>query len=683
MKVFSSLTIALLIIFQTFGFAATKTFSASGEYLMSDYDTPEIAEEIALDFAKQNAAEQAGVYLESYSRTSNFNLEADEIKTVANSKVEVLEKNIRRQPQSNGKILLRADIKATVDTSELDNFLAQAREQRQQAIQRYRLVQEMNQKIKQDIDALQIKIAAIKEDVKDEDLLVEQERINREFLSKQKLEEFGKKLGKSEEFQYDMNDIDEAIRFNPKNVAAYVEHAMFSSPPLPDINDIEKAIVLNPNEAALYVLRGAHYLITGNFNRLDGNEAGTEKNFSLALENYNRAIELDPKNSFAYVNRAVCYETLGEKEKALADYNKAIEINPDNKDAYEKRSEFYKEQNDSSSALKDRESAMKIGEENADGFAYIDFGDSYKEAGNYLKAIENYTKAIETPPQFAFADHRLPAYYARASLYVAQKEYDKALADCDEGIKLAKNSKDARADFWIKQLEKIKADIASLKKSANAPALKDTNALLKRAWNYFTAENYDSALNDLNELIRIEPKPGTYVLRAIIYERLKEYEKALADYNKAIELKPDYSSAYENRQLLLQKMNPRREIPNIRDLRYQADEFVEKGDYKHAIKIYTEILKVEPNYPDALFHRGRTYLLMKKYDLALADYEKLLELSPKYDSSAYNNRGLAHENLGNLDKALADYEKASELDPNNKIAKRNHQRVLDKMKNKF
>lgn len=63
---------------------------------MSDYDTPEIAEEIALDFAKQNAAEQAGIYLETYSRTKDFQLEQNEINTVASSKVEVLTKNITR-----------------------------------------------------------------------------------------------------------------------------------------------------------------------------------------------------------------------------------------------------------------------------------------------------------------------------------------------------------------------------------------------------------------------------------------------------------------------------------------------------------------------------------------------------------------------------------------------------------
>lgn len=679
MKIFSALTIALLIIFQTVGFAATGTFSASGEYLMSDYDTPEIAEKIVLDFAKQSAAEQAGIYLESYSRSENFKLGEDEIKTVASSKVEVLEKNISRQQQSNDRILLRADIKATVDTSELDEFIKKTREQRQMAIQNYKLLQEMNAKLKQDIETFQAKLTAIKDEVKDDDLLVEQERINREFLSKQKLEEFGKKLSANEEFKYEMTDIDEAIRINPKNIAAYTTHALFSSPLLPDINDINKAIILKPDEAALYILRGAHYLITGNFKKLDGKEGVTEKIFSRALENYNRAIELSPQNALAYINRAVCYENLGENNKSLADYNKAIEIDPNNKDIYKARSEFFAKQDDPANALKDQEISMKLDEENQTGFDYVDLGDSYKENGNYLQAIESYTKAFELAPQFAFADHRLPAYKARADVYTGLGEYDKALADCEEGIKLAKKSSDGRAEFWISELEKIKRNVISIRKPANVPASQDADALLKRAWNYFTLENYDAALKDLNELIKINPKPGTYVLRAIIYERLKEYQKALEDYNKAIELKPDYSSAYENRQRLLQKMNPGREILDIRDLMWQAEDFNKNKNYKRAIKAYTEILNVEPNYQDAWFHRGRTYLFMKKYTLALADYNTLLELNPKYDSSAYNNRGLAHENLGDLDKALADYDKALELDPNSEIAKRNRQRVLNEM----
>lgn len=232
MKIFSTTLAALLMIFQTVVFAETGTFSASGEYLMSDYDTPEIAEEIALDFAKQSAAEQAGIYLESYSRSKNFELEDDEIKPVASSKVEVLEKNIIRQSQRDGRILLRADIKATVDTSELDNFIKKEREQRQRAIQQYKILQEMNAKIKQDIDEFQSKLSAIKEEVKDDELIVEQERINREFLSKQKMEQVNKKSGILE---YDITSIEEVIKTNPKNVAAYVMHGLFSSPLLPDM----------------------------------------------------------------------------------------------------------------------------------------------------------------------------------------------------------------------------------------------------------------------------------------------------------------------------------------------------------------------------------------------------------------------------------------------------------------
>ena len=92
MKFISTLVLAMLIIFQTTTFAAIEIFSANAEYTMTDYDTPEVAEQIVLDFARQNAAEQAGIYLESYSRSENMKLVEDEIKTVASSNVEIIEK---------------------------------------------------------------------------------------------------------------------------------------------------------------------------------------------------------------------------------------------------------------------------------------------------------------------------------------------------------------------------------------------------------------------------------------------------------------------------------------------------------------------------------------------------------------------------------------------------------------
>ena len=48
--------------------AEKKIFHGTGEYTMSDYETPAVAEQRALTYAKQRAAEQAGVYVDSYTK---------------------------------------------------------------------------------------------------------------------------------------------------------------------------------------------------------------------------------------------------------------------------------------------------------------------------------------------------------------------------------------------------------------------------------------------------------------------------------------------------------------------------------------------------------------------------------------------------------------------------------------
>ncbi|MBQ3443284.1 MAG: hypothetical protein IJG33_08570, partial [Selenomonadaceae bacterium] len=393
MKIFSALTIALLIIFQTVGLAATGTFSASGEYLMSDYDTPEIAEEIALDFAKQNAAEQAGIYLENYSRSIDSELDEDEIKTVASSKVEVLTKNIMRKNQSNGRILLRADIKAMVDISELDNFLAQEREQRQMAIQRYKEMQTMNKKIKQDIEAFQAKLAVIKEEVKDDDLQVEQERINREFLSNQQM----------------IFHPDKAIELNPKNAFAYVSYRVVKigdtatqsiSDLLKDaeenrdknfpaeIKNLTKAIILEPTDSTFYVLRGLNYVASGS------NYKGIValKQLHNLRHNLNEDFTQD-------INQAKVLK-LHDYNRALADYTTAIELAPRNGSAYRHRGHLYKEIERYSEAVEDYQLALKVDEKNFDMSDYMELRDVCEKLKNYPFAIEAYTKVIESPTKF-------------------------------------------------------------------------------------------------------------------------------------------------------------------------------------------------------------------------------------------------------------------------------------------
>jgi len=63
------------------------------------------------------------------------------------------------------------------------------------------------------------------------------------------------------------------------------------------------------------------------------------------------------------------------------------------------------------------------------------------------------------------------------------------------------------------------------------------------------------------------------------------------------------------------------------------------------------------------YNRGYTLFGEGKYEEAIAEYNKAIEIDPSY-AQAYNNRGDAYDNKGQYDLAIADYNKAIELDPN-------------------
>ena len=69
---------AVLLLFPSFILAETKEIIAEGTYNMGDGETATVAESRALLQAKRTAVEEAGTYVESYSKTKNFQLTADE-----------------------------------------------------------------------------------------------------------------------------------------------------------------------------------------------------------------------------------------------------------------------------------------------------------------------------------------------------------------------------------------------------------------------------------------------------------------------------------------------------------------------------------------------------------------------------------------------------------------------------
>lgn len=112
------------------------------------------------------------------------------------------------------------------------------------------------------------------------------------------------------------------------------------------IQDYDTAIELNPKAADLYVSRGVAY--------------GIQEQYDEAIANFDKAIELEPDNAEAYINRGNAYDFRGQHDRAVDDYSMAIKLNPNDVDAYVNRGVTYRTMGQRDKAMADFRKAIEI-----------------------------------------------------------------------------------------------------------------------------------------------------------------------------------------------------------------------------------------------------------------------------------------------------------------------------------
>jgi tetratricopeptide (TPR) repeat protein len=219
----------------------------------------------------------------------------------------------------------------------------------------------------------------------------------------------------------------------------------------------------------------------------------------------------------------------------------------------------------------------------------------------FEQAVDYYTSEIRTNPSSS-------AYNNRGLAWHDKKEYDIAIADFNEAIRL-----DPRY----------------------------ATAYMNRGRAWYAKKEYDRAIADYGEAIRLDPKFAVaYSGRGRAWSAKKEYDRAIADYGEAIRLDPKDALAYTNR----------------------GSAWSAKKEYDRAIADYGEAIRLDPKFAMAYYNRGLAWSAKKEYDRAIADYDEAIRLDPK-DASAYTNRGSAWSAKKEYDRAIADYGEAIRLDP--------------------
>ena len=167
------------------------------------------------------------------------------------------------------------------------------------------------------------------------------------------------------------------------------------------------------------------------------------------------------------------------------------------------------------------------------------------------------------------------------------------------------------------------------------------NALNNRGDAYARKEDYDRAIQDFNQAIRLVPNyVRAYYNRGNVHQRKGDFDSAIADYGQAIRLDPKFGDAFNNRGAAYQHM----------------------GDNDRAIAAYSQAIRLNPNYATAFYNRGNAHRQNGDYVQAIQDFDQAIRLNPNY-ATAFYNRGIALFYQGEFAAAKPDLSKAVQLRP--------------------
>lgn len=246
-----------------------------------------------------------------------------------------------------------------------------------------------------------------------------------------------------------------------------------------------------------------------------GYKASQQRDAETAIDNFTKAIELNPKYSEAYYARGYVYGNVGRFNEAVADYSQALVLNPKDTKALYARASALQDMRSFDEAITDYNALLELNPKKAKTYVN-NLGIIAHEKSEYEKAITFFNKAIELDPAY------IRPYYNRALSNSLLGKYVEANVD---------NSKVLEMDP------------------------KDASAMNNRGINYTKMGEYDKAILDFSRAIELYPiatdprHTPPYLGRAEANFRLGKMDAGFADCEKLIGLYPDYPAPYAVRSL--------------------------------------------------------------------------------------------------------------------------------------
>ena len=338
---------------------------------------------------------------------------------------------------------------------------------------------------------------------------------------------------------------------------------------------------------------------------------------------------------------------------------------------------------------------------------------AYSRPGPCLERRTNTTRPSPTSTRRSGSIPRTPRPTSTGAAPGSKKEeYDKAIADFNEAIRLDPKDADAygnRGDAWDAKDDSTRPSPTIDEAIRLDP--KDARRYVNRGMAWYEKDEYDKAIADFDEAIRLDPKhaqaynnrgeawyekedstrpsptttrrsgsipstPTAYRNRGVCSGGNGEYRQGDRRFRRGDPARPQGCAwrTYQPGQRLAIEGRSRQGHRRFRSRRSDSIPSTPrrtsagampgktKGDHDKAIADFNEAIRLDPENAEAYVDRGMAWQAKGDFDKAIADFDAAIRLDPE-DARRYVDRGMAWAAKGHFEQAIADFNEAVRLDP--------------------
>ncbi|KAI8823702.1 uncharacterized protein EV422DRAFT_585274 [Fimicolochytrium jonesii] len=437
-----------------------------------------------------------------------------------------------------------------------------------------------------------------------------------------------------------------------------------------------------------------------------------EDEMVYANEDYRMVRNLDPNNEPALRNLAMYSFQRQLWGDSLAAFTRLIQLNVKNSEAYLFRGRAYAHRGDWEEALQDITTAIHISPQDAQ--AYFHRASLFRRR-NPFKAIEDFSLSILLDTTDTFYE----AYYQRGLLYYSLEQYEYAVADLITVTELEPLHHQAYLSLgilYMRFLNNLPAALRCLQKCVSInpiqtygylccgdlyqmmlktpPAETPPAVVLRPSSNpssravsrggkpsdldilLRTNEHYmKAAVRQYDKAIHLSPSSANlYLYRGRVLLRLGLMREATNDFQIAFALNAEIAQTFVQRALILSfqrkyqqiidEFNRESRLKTVEDPQLYmlvAKARISCGDHEGALKNLAEALRHNKRESEVYLLRGICYEKLRDWANAIKEFTPCIQLNPQF-SKAYYHRGISKLHLRDEDGTY-DLDKAIKLDP--------------------